>query len=309
MDQLETPQPDVAALERNLERLLRERRPPPLLPGSQLAKLINDALGEGMSFRGYFPASEVPRLQTFVDRYIPKRLVQFTGEKQGADNMFSIPAEASAVELAPDGSMWKSFVAVSPTNTLVFDSKTASVAVLSQNLPIPEECVVIKPIALEEHRQLIQAFCVSLEEDGVETAALRAIAEGPPDGLYQNWLAALRSRKPLDRKWGQFRRDRVLEMFEGRMLDAGANVERAEQLRRQLEAAHEVARAPKAVAAASLVAHVASGSPVSTPEHREKRARELLKAAAERLSIKQLLSIQLPIGVLLDITGHTDGKE
>lgn len=303
MEHATRPEPDRAALAANLERLLREKRPAPLLPGSQLANYINEALGK--SFREYFAPTEVPRLRTFVKRYVDPKLVQFTATKQGEDNMFSIPEQASTVEMAHQGSLWKTFVAVKPAGTLVYKPETASVSFLSLGLPVPEDCVAIEPVNLDEHREFMLAFCQQLEVQGHDATQLRSVASGQSDGLYQYWLAALRARKPWDRHWGEFRRDKVLELYERRLHAAGASADRAAQLRRELEDDHEVARAPKVAAAATVAANLASGAPAGgSREQREKRAREMLRHAADRLSYEQLLAIQLPLGVLLDLTGH-----
>ncbi len=285
--------------------MFRERRVPPLVPGSQLASLVNEALGGEWTYRDYFHAYDTPNLRKFVRQYIAPEVVSLTDQRQGSDFLYAIPQKVSAVELAHEGKLWKSFVAVSPFAQLVYSRKTAAVSALSTSLPVPEDCVVVPAVSLQEHRDLCLQFCDKVEAEGAKAQAdaLRAVVGGPDGVFYPAWLKVCRANKPLDRIWGQFRHDRLLALFEQRLTQAGASAARAAQLKQELALDHEVARAPKQVVEAT-VATVAIGgasAPRDSRESREKRARDLLKSAADRLTYEQLMSIQLPLGVLLDL--------
>lgn len=121
------------------------------------------------------------------------------------------------------------------------------------------------------------------------------------EGFYQRWLQMLRARKPLDREWGHFRNEELLSLYEQRLRQLGAPEDRAQQLKKELFLDHEVARAPKKAADALVAAEAASNAP---RDNRERRARELLRVASERLPLEQLLSVQLPVSVILDLTAH-----
>lgn len=305
MDNFNVPEVDWTALAARLEKLLRAHAVP-LIPGSQLALLVNQALGEGRSFKEYFGENEMPRLRTFVERYVPSDVVRATDQRKGSDILFAVPHEASAVELAQDGRLWKSFVAIQPATQLVFNRTTGAVSVLSAGLPVPDDCAVVEPVHPQEHRQLRLDFCDDLARRGVALDGLREVAQEDTDRFYQRWLQGLRSRKPLDRDWGQFRNEHLLRLYERRLLRLGASPDRATQLKEELALDHEVARSPKKVADALLAAESASlAAPVR--DNREKRARELLRLASERLSTEQLLTIHLPLSAILDLTAlHTE---
>jgi hypothetical protein len=96
------PEVDRAAFRTRLEELLRSHAVP-LIPGSRLALLVNDALGGGRSFKEYFAHDEVLRLRTFIERHVPAEVVRATEQRRGSDIVFAAPDEASAVELAHDG--------------------------------------------------------------------------------------------------------------------------------------------------------------------------------------------------------------
>jgi len=300
-----TSPPDLnsAALSAKLAELLQERRTPPLIPGARLAPLVNEAIGGGWTYRDYFRARGIPNLRKFVDEYISPDVVRPTDERQGTDVLYAIPRKASAVEQAHEGKLWKTFVAVVPTDNLVYNRVTGDVTLLSPTLPLPSDCVVVPPVAIDEQRELCLAFCDKLESEGSTegATALRGVLAESGDVFYQPWLNTLRMRKPLDRHWGQFRHDRLLELFEKRILAAGASAARAGQLKQQLALDHEIARSPKQVEAATAATEAISGAG-GARESRERRARELLKAAAERLPYDQLMAVQLPLGLLVDLS-------
>lgn len=297
------PDLDAATLGVKLEQMFRERRIPPLIPGSRLASLINEVLDEGWTYRDYFHAYDTPNLRKFVRQYVPPAVVSLTEERQGTDFLYAIPQKASAVELAHEGKLWKSFVAVSPFAHLVYNRETGSVSVLSISLPVPDNCAPVPPVSLKEHYDLCIQFCAKIESEGAkaDADALRAAVGTADEVLYTAWLKACRARKPLDRAWGQFRHERLLALYEVRLLHAGATPARVVQLRQELALDHEVARAPKQVAEATVATEAIGGANVARDD-REKRAREMLKAAADRLTYEQLMTVQLPLGAVLDLT-------
>lgn len=305
MNNANVPALDRAALAARLEELLREHAVP-LIPGSQLALLVNKALGNGRSFKDFFGENETPRLRSFVERYVPPDVVRATDQRKGSDIVFAVPHEASVVELAQDGRLWKSFVAIQRVTQLVFNRSTGAVSALSAGLPVPDECAVVEPVTMAEHQRLRLDFCDALEARKTPLEGLRDVAQGQTEGFYQLWLQALRSRRPLDREWGQFRNDRLLRLYEERLVQLGASPDRASQLKQELSLDHEVARSPKKVADA-LVAAESSSAPGHVRDSRERRARDLLRLASERLTVEQILTIQLPLAAILDLAGqHTE---
>jgi len=297
------PDLDTAALGAKLEQMFRERRTPPLIPGSQLALLINEALDEGWTYRDYFHAYDTPNLRKFVRQYVPSGVVSLTDVRRGTDFLYAIPQKASAVELAHAGKLWKSFVAVSSSAHLVYNRETGSVSVLSISLPVPENCITVSAVSLHEHRDLCIQFCAKIGSEGAkaEADALRAVMGDAGEVFYPAWLKVCRAHKPMDRAWGQFRNERLLTLFEERLVEAGATPARAAQLKQELTLDHEVARAPTQVAEATVATEAISGARDGR-ESREKRAREMLKAATDRLTYEQLMAVQLPLGVVLDLT-------
>jgi len=303
MENVNAPELDRTAFAVRLEEELRALAVP-LLPGSQLAKLVNRALGEGRSFRDYLLGPELPRLRTFIERFVSPEVVRPTEQRQGSDILFAVPHEASAFSLAQDGRLWKAFVAVQPVSQLVFNRSTGAVSVLPTGLPVPDGCAVVERVQPHEHRALRANFCDSLAKRGVPVGDLLGAALEESEGFYQRWLHMLRVRKPLDREWGHFRNEELLSLYEQRLLQLGAPEDRAQQLKKELYLDHEVARSPKKAADALVAAEAASNTPRDHRDNRERRARELLRVASERLPLEQLLSVQLPVSVILDLTEH-----
>ena len=300
MENIDSTGLDRAAFAARLDQELRILGVP-LLPGSQLAKLVNSALGEGRSFRDYLSSTEPSKLRTFIERFVPSEVVRPTEKRQGSDILFAVPHEVSNFSLAQDGRLWRALVAVNPNSQLVFNHRTGAVSDLPAGLPVPDDCVLVERVQPFEHLQLRVDFCDFLQRGGVSLDGLRESATEESEGYYQRWLQLLRARKPLDREWGQFRDEQLLNLYVSRLRQLGATEERAQQLRQELFLDHEVARAPKK-AADALVASEAAGT--APRDNREKRARELLRIASERLTLEQLLSIHIPVGAILDLTAH-----
>lgn len=300
MENIDSTGLDRAAFAARLDQELRILGVP-LLPGSQLAKLVNSALGEGRSFRDYLSSTEPSKLRTFIERFVPSEVVRPTEKRQGSDILFAVPHEVSNFSLAQDGRLWRALVAVNPNSQLVFNHRTGAVSDLPAGLPVPDDCVLVERVQPFEHLQLRVDFCDFLQRGGVSLDGLREAATEESEGYYQRWLQLLRARKPLDREWGQFRDEQLLNLYVSRLRQLGATEERAQQLRQELFLDHEVARAPKK-AADALVASEAAGT--APRDNREKRARELLRIASERLTLEQLLSIHIPVGAILDLTAH-----
>lgn len=300
MENIDSTGLDRAAFAARLDQELRILGVP-LLPGSQLAKLVNSALGEGRSFRDYLSSTEPSKLRTFIERFVPSEVVRPTEKRQGSDILFAVPHEVSNFSLAQDGRLWRALVAVNPNSQLVFNHRTGAVSDLPVGLPVPDDCVLVERVQPFEHLQLRVDFCDFLQRGGVSLDGLREAATEESEGYYQRWLQLLRARKPLDREWGQFRDEQLLNLYVSRLRQLGATEERAQQLRQELFLDHEVARAPKK-AADALVASEAAGT--APRDNREKRARELLRIASERLTLEQLLSIHIPVGAILDLTAH-----
>lgn len=286
---------------------LQERLRPKLMSlsrdhvlGSQLGPLIDQSLEPGARYRDFFPTGTMPRLRTFVERFL-EGLVVPTDQKQGSDFLYEILGSTPFEMPYEGGRLWKSFVAVDPTQKLIFDSSIAAIKVAPLAVALPDGCSDITPVGLDEHRQLCIDFISDLEARGRGIGALKDVAASYTERSYPQWLKILRTQEPpLDGEWGQFRHARLLGVFRQRLNALGVPETRIPQLVTELERDRlQASPRPKKIGKAAPQ----DATAVDTTVSKEKRARELLHLVIDRLDFDQLQKIQLPFGALFDLLG------
>lgn len=279
--------------------------------GAQLAPLIDGCLPAGTTYRNYLPAGGPSRLRSFVERYLVD-LVLPTEERRGSDFLYriihAVPDEGAVGR--GDGRLWKSFVALKPSRHLVFDSETAEIGILESLGEASKAIKTIPPVSFAEHASLCQQFYEQLVKRGEEQPLLKALLSDFHPQTYPMWLHALRtSRPPLDKEWGAFRQAAILSLFEERLGALDVRGERAGQLVLQLRRDHEQSMRSKAAEpVASADATPQAPTPIPPRDAKEKRAREALHAAVDRMSYEQIMSLPLPFGVMLDATGGSTSQ-
>lgn len=279
--------------------------------GAQLAPLIDGCLPAGTTYRNYLPAGEPSRLRSFVARYLVD-LVLPTDERRGSDFLYRI-IHAVSDEGAlgrGDGRLWKSFVALKPSRHLVYDGETAEIGILESLGEASEAIRTIPAVSFAEHAGICRQFYEQLVKSGDEQPLLKALLADFHPQTYPMWLHALRtSRPPLDKEWGAFRQTAILSLFEGRLGALDVHGERAKQLVLQLRRDHEQSMRSKAVEpVAGAESTPQASAPVPPRDAKEKRARDALHAAVDRMSYEQILSLPLPFGVMLDATGTSTSQ-
>lgn len=272
------------------------------ITGAQLAPLIATALGQDHTFRDFLPQGEPARLRTFVERFVPSNLLLPTDLRKGSDYFFDIVGsnEPATAALSQRGRLWRSFVSINPQSKLVFDRTTVTVKALPSEIEPPADCVEIAPVALHEHAEICRAFVAKLRDDERVVPGLDKVLIDFDQTSYPRWLKALRAVPPLDRHWGEFRHQALLSLFCERLKGVGVREERVPELRAELARDYDAARLP----AQAVVPIDIAASALRVGDDREKRARELLRLAAEKLPLEQLQAIQLPLGVILELLGN-----
>lgn len=301
---------DVAALTAALAPKLRDLRVATIV-GAQLAPLIDGCLPAGTTYRNYLPADEPSRLRSFVARYLVE-LVQPTDERSGSDFLFRIihAVQDEGAIGRGDGRLWKSFVALKPSRHLVYDSQTAEIGFLESLGEASEAIKTISPVTFAEHADICRKFYEQLVKDGDEQPLLQALLADFHPQTYPMWLRALRtSRPPLDKDWGGFRQAEILGLFEERLGALDVQSERAKQLVLQLQRDHEQSMRSKTAEPASTAESTPQAAASTLPrDAKERRAREVLHAAVDRMSYEQIISLSVPFGVMLDATGTSTSQ-
>ena len=279
--------------------------------GAQLAPLIDGCLPAGTTYRNYLPADEPSRLRSFVERYLVD-LVLPTDERRGSDFLYRIihAVQDEGVIGRGDGRLWRSFVALKPSRHLAYDSQTAEIGILESLGEASEAIKLISPVTFAEHADICRQFYEQLVKDGVEQPLLMAMLADFHPQTYPMWLHVLRtSRPPLDKDWGGFRQAAILGLFEERLGALDVQGERAKQLVLQLRRDHEQSMRSKTVEPAATADSTPQAAAQTSPrDAKEKRAREALHAAVDRMSYEQIISLSVPFGVILDATGASTSQ-
>ncbi len=295
---------DVAGLTAALAPKLLDLRVATIV-GAQLAPLIDGCLLAGTTYRNYLPADEPSRLRSFVERYLVD-LVLPTHERRGSDFLYRIihAVQDEGAIVRGHGRLWKSFVALKPSRHLAYDSQTAEIGILESMGEASEAIKTISPVTFAEHAVICRQFYEQLVKDGDEQPLLKALLADFHPQTYPMWLHALRtSRPPIDKDWGGFRQEAILGLFEERLGALDVQGERAKQLVLQLRRDHEESMRSKSVEpAATAESTPQAAAPTPPRDAKEKRAREALHAAVDRMSYEQIIALPVPFGVMLDAT-------
>jgi hypothetical protein len=279
--------------------------------GALLAPLIDSCLPAGTTYRTYLPLNETPRLRNFVELQLSE-LVRPTDERSGSDIIYSIihAVRSDSVLVRADGQLWRTFVALAPTKQLVYDRKTAEIGLLELLAEAPEPLSLVRSVTFDEHRKICVEFYAHLESRGEAVPLLKELLQAFEPQSYPMWLRILRtSSPPLDKEWGKCRQQALLQIFRERLTAIAVPLERIGQLELQICRDHEQAILRKTGTQTPAAESVASISSNPTPKDaKEKRARELLHVAVDRMSYEQMQSLLIPFGTLLDLVGTPGSK-
>ncbi|RFD19526.1 hypothetical protein DY926_11040 [Komagataeibacter melaceti] len=266
--------------------------PEATITGGQLNKLIQGA-APNLDIRAMvgMPTGS-GALAAFVLRHLSDDLEQIG--YQGKDVLYSIQGrEASKL---PDGAasqIWRTFVSPSSSKHLVL--KQSIPLLLARDAPAngDEAEIEIRKADLDEHDAIRRAFADTLPP----VAATALERSGAADADFNKWIATLRRAVPGSvRDWGEFRRQKLAELFRSRIMDIGLSPAIQSAVLGQLTAAERGAYS--AYAKATKLPRRASSS--AGAKDTFARARRLVHAAVDLMTLDELRTIRLPLGVVLD---------
>ena len=273
--------------------------------GSQLGELINGVLAPTGTFHEYRLPGSSPKLRPFVERVL-HGIDEVTTERKGNDSYYQIlgvpsPVPSSTPSTTSDaGKLWRTFVAVSGAQRIVFDPSVGALRVISDQ-ELPAGTTEVPAATLDEHRKILGEFIAELASTGRKIPALEVIEAGYSAQSYPQWLKALRAEQPpLDKEWGKFRQEHLVELFKVRLTGLGLASERVGQLATEFERDHQQAVATKI---AQTAARTAEAVTVDSTSQKEKRAREALHRMIDRMSFEQIQQLQLPFAAMLTMLG------
>lgn len=261
--------------------------------GAKLAATVSQLLPDGQSYRDLLPAHadrETASFRQFVEWCLSDAVVP-TAERRGSDILYDIVGSGQEVIPEP-GELWRAFVAVRPKLHLVLDQRKALLSAVPHPAQVSSPRVVLSPLSLAEHREICNRYLRQLSKQGTQVPQLEEVLADYTASSYAKWLKILRGHAPpLDREWGEFRKNAVLEIFEQRVNAFELGGEKLAHLMEQF--AKDTPGADRDPAQSSDATAVQS----SPPELLEGQVRRRLHAVIDRMTLEQMNALLIPFSL------------
>jgi hypothetical protein len=273
-----------------------ESKPDATITGGKLADIIRStapnldvraALG---SPRGTGAVAE------FVRRFLPDILKQ--SGNQGADVVYQIAGREMEIGPAQSGpEIWRTFVSPNSIKHLILSSSGRLFPRDTPATSAENETEVAKATA-SEHDAIRADFTDQLPTP--EASKLKEHVGTSPD--FESWIEALKTYLPeANSRWGQFRRKRLSELLNGRILSLNLEEPTKQDVLNQIQAS-EMAAYPTDKGKRGTPEKRTSGKTLGADDAHDltDRARRVAHAAIDQLSYEELREIRLPLGAILD---------
>ncbi|MCC5992280.1 MAG: hypothetical protein JJT99_07120 [Rhodobacteraceae bacterium] len=233
-------------------------------------------------------------LTKFLGTYFPE--IRQIGWK-GGDKLYGIGADVVAPKLVESPNIWKAFVSTNAVANLCLRTSDMRLFV-SSTLDLEDGSHHIPHVTQDELDDIQQRFVTSLSDD--TRAKLEAGISS--DSTYADFMQAVRSNWLL-KPWGEFRRDGLKQIFEGRLkklpIPKNSIPAVVEQL---LDSQRVLYRSEDKVP--SRPSPSSAHQPVSATPRMEGQsldsARSLAKSVIDKMGYDELRQVQLPFGAVLD---------
>ncbi|MBW4706170.1 hypothetical protein KX928_00050 [Roseobacter sp. YSTF-M11] len=286
----------------DLKDALREY-PEPQIQGAKLNQLIANVVPE-LDFRQAVGIPVGPgALKKFVSDYLSDTLAHVG--HNGGDVMYGIEGRSAIASAMQSAAYWKTFVSPNSQLELVFqkDSEELAVRTVSE---LQQDDQIISKVTIDEHDSIREDFQTGLDPDMAEK--LKGL-EGEKDP-YGEWLGRLRQQgNHMAKRWGEFRRKSLIELFEKRLEDLKISGDVAVQCTQKL-------------ADSQFSSHLQTkqqrSTTVSTPRqvksdklpHLQSRsseglddARKFAQSVIGLMGYEDIRAVRLPLGAVLDAMG------
>lgn len=291
-------QPDDATKQK-LNNLINQVRPRLLalkkarVAGAKLASIVEQSLPAGQTFRDFLP-DDVDRntasFRVFAERNLTE-VVTLTSERRGTDLLYNIVDSGQDIEPEP-GDLWRAFVSVKPKLRLILDKKTLVLSAVTLQVSASADHTVISPVSLSEHKDVCDAYLQELKKQGIQAQQLDEILLDYTAASYTKWLRILRAHTPpLDRQWGEFRKQAMLRIFGKRLQALDLGGEQFTAIRDQL--ANDDRRAANTPVQPVAVTPEAAQLEETVEDH----ARRRLHSVIDRMTLEQMNALLIPFSL------------
>lgn len=261
--------------------------------GSKLASIIGQLLPAGKTFRDLLPDDvdrDTASFRVFAERNLAA-VVTLTDDRRGTDLLYDIVDSGQEIEPEP-GDLWRAFVSVNPKQQLFLDREALSLSAVATPVAGSATHTAIRPVSLTEHKDVSAAYCEQLKQRRIQIPQLDEILQEYTAASYTKWLKILRAHTPpFDREWGEFRKNRMLAIFETRLRALGID---GAQLTQALD--QFTNDAPRTVGAPTEPIKVEPEA--SKPnETAEVQVRRRLHSVIDRMTLEQMNALQIPLSL------------
>lgn len=281
----------------NLVKAALEERGASAITGGQVNALIKE-VAPSLDVRSVvdIPSPKPGALTVFIERYLGDKLAHIG--MNGGDKLYGINGFLGGYESSKNvGGIWKSFVSTESQFSLVIDNSTHRLKSIPTDAINPEVTAIPK-VTLAEHGEIREEFHQEFDDD------LRDAFGDPPKPTddFEDWIEQVKEKPPLFRKWGIFRKDKILSLFEERLMGLGLQDEEIPSLVRFLsrsqKAINDRSEKDKNLRGESSQRHIATIQLGGQSGHAS--IARIASASIQEMSEEQVRALQLPLGAVFD---------
>lgn len=278
-------------------RAALERRPEPTITGGQIAAIVR-MVAPDLDVRAIVGRPKGKgALSKFIETFLPDALEPMGN--QGADVLYLIKgrdAPASQGHSSPE--IWRTFVSPNSSRSLVLIASSGRLVSRNTHAVDSADEIEIQRATLKEHDEIRAEFMQSLS--GPEVSILRD--KIPETADFTSWIEALKAHVPeATGRWGQFRRQKLSELFRARVdalqLSASVRQNVLEQIKLSELSVYE---AQKSGRSSTDQPHGKKQQHMATSVDATARARLVAHAAINQLTYEELRELRFPLGAMLD---------
>lgn len=296
---------DNQDLQQHIEELKSELRgyPEPQIQGAKLNQLIANVVPE-LDFRQAVGIPVGPgALKKFVSDFLSDTLAQVG--HNGGDVMYGIEGRNAMATAMQSAGYWKTFVSPNSQLELVFQKDSEELAVRTAS-ELQQDDQIISKVTIDEHDRIRDNFLTDLDPDLAETLKGKEEEKDP----YGEWLGRLRQQGyHMAKRWGEFRRKSLIELFEKRLDDLKISGDVAVQCTQKLvdsqfsshlqtKQQRATTGSPPLQAKSNNLPHVQSKSSEGLDD-----ARKFAQSVIGLMGYEDIRAVRLPLGAVLDAMG------
>lgn len=287
-------------------RAALKTRPDGAITGSQVHSLIQTVAPE-LNIREIVGIPAGPgALSKFIDDYLSGALERIGNH--GGDVLYGIFGHQQTAQASQETSnIWRTFVSPGAHLSVAYDCEIKKLRLVEPDAIQGKNLIEIPKASLQEHDELRTEFVESLDPGLAEEIDGAANS----DAEFQTWIGVLRTEFPsVYRSWGNFRKQKLLNLFLERAnapeIEEGDREGLVQQIKASHFAAYEAFKELKFQTGPKPSTKWTPQAKFAKSSSELEEARALVHRAVDLMAHDELRSIKLPLGVVLDAIQRRD---